>query len=643
MAALAASQARRRAAPAPPERPKSQSLTSYLLQPIHAPGLAAFRFVFAAAMAYDAFAMHARSEMDDFFCTPHRLTFAYRWTPFITPLSCDAMLRLPHVIGAAAILFGSGLLPVVGLLAFAVAYTFLFLAEATRYVNHFYLYSMLGWLLLGAALSSPSRLGFGCRRYQLYALRLQISFVYFFGGLVKLQREFLVELEPLRSYVRAAAAHFGADETARPWSLALAEPSLRLAAVGACAFDLLAPLALWSPRLRWPAFGVALAFHGLNHFVLFRTIGSFPLVSLATCALFLDAAPAAAAAARPSRASLLPLYVTAAHLAVQALVPLRHHWHSADVSWTRLGNEFGWRMMGDTTDGFLQIELGGLVVDGAPVRRSVYPVSASRYSDRRARVTVNAHQTQQLLAMPDALEQYVAAEALHACGGATDGCAQLRVTLDCWKSVNGRPYRRFCDPTFDWNAGGALGLGARLAAVDACVARRGEGADRRGCYREALTRGGGAALPFSSAWPPRWMVARPLGDDPAEAAAVAARRRWERRAIGTVEAFVHAPHATKDLSSFVDRILPGAAPAGAWVLCVHGMLGVEALRGGDAPNAEAETFITAGEAHRLVVNQHFRLRAVGRPLAPDVAAAWLYVMPRRGEEEAMRRALAENS
>ena len=331
------------------------------------------------------------------------------------------MLHLPHVIGGAAILFGTGLLPVVGLLAFAVAYTFLFLAEATRYVNHFYLYSMLGWLLLGAALSSPSRLGFGCRRYQLYALRLQISFVYFFGGLVKLQREFLVELEPLRSYVRAAAAHFGADEAARPWSLALAEPSLRLAAVGACAFDLLAPLALWSPRLRWPAFGVALAFHGLNHFVLFRTIGSFPLVSLATCALFLDAAPAAAAAARPSRASLIPLYVTAAHLAVQALVPLRHHWHSADVSWTRLGNEFGWRMMGDTTDGFLQIELGGLVVDGAPVSRSVYPVSASRYSDRRARVTVNAHQTQQLLAMPDALEQYVAAEALHACGGATDG------------------------------------------------------------------------------------------------------------------------------------------------------------------------------------------------------------------------------
>ena len=77
------------------------------------------------------------------------------------------------------------------------------------------------------------------------------------------------------------------------------------------------------------------------------------------------------------------------------------------------------------------------------------------------------------------------------------------------------------------------------------------------------------------------------------------------------------------------------------MLCVHGMLGVEVLRGDGA--TEAETFLTAGEAHRLVVNQHFRLRAVGRPLAPDVAAAWLYVMPRRGEEEAMRRALAENS
>ena len=260
------------AATAPPARPKPTSLTSFLLQPIHAPGLAAFRLVFAAAMAYDAFAMHARSEMDDFFCTPHRLTFAYRWTPFITPLSCDAMLHLPHVIGGAAILFGSGLLPVVGLLAFAVAYTFLFLAEATRYVNHFYLYSMLGWLLLGAALSSPSRLGFGCRRYQLYALRLQISFVYFFGGLVKLQREFLVELEPLRSYVRGRRALW--RRRGRPPVVARArraEPPprrrrrVRLRPAGA-ARAVVAEAAL--ARL-----GVALIFHGLNHFVLFRTIG----------------------------------------------------------------------------------------------------------------------------------------------------------------------------------------------------------------------------------------------------------------------------------------------------------------------------------------------------------------------------------
>ena len=435
-------------APAPPSRPKSQSLTSYLLQPVHAPGLAAFRFVFAAAMAYDAFAMHARSEVDDFFCTPHRLTFAYRWTPFIAPLSCDAMLRLPHVIGAAAILFGTGLLPVVGLLAFAVAYTFLFLAEATRYVNHFYLYSMLGWLLLGAALSSPSRLGFGCRRYQLYALRLQISFVYFFGGLVKLQREFLVELEPLRSYVRAAAAHSADETAARGRSRS---PRLPLAAVGACASTCSrrsrcgrrAALARLWRRARLPR---------PQPLVLFRTIGSFPLVSLATCALFLDAAPAAAAAARPSRASLIPLYVTAAHLGLQALVPLRHHWHSADVSWTRLGNEFGWRMMGDTTDGFLQIELGGLVVDGAGEPLRLPGVGVALLGSALARHRQRAPDAQ-LLAMPDALEQYVMPKHSTRAAARPTG-AQLRVTLDCWKSVNGRPYRRFCDPTFDRNAGG---------------------------------------------------------------------------------------------------------------------------------------------------------------------------------------------
>ena len=65
---------------------------------------------------------------------------------------------------------------------------------------------------------------------------------------------------------------------------------------------------------------------------------------------------------------------------------------------------------------------------------------------------------------------------------------------------------------------------------------------------------------------------------------------------------------------------------------------------GDSLSAEERAAAEhVGEAHRLVVDQHFQLRAVGRPLAPDVAAAWLYVMPRRGEEKAMQRALAENS
>ena len=33
--------------------------------------------------------------------------------------------------------------------------------------------------------------------------------------------------------------------------------------------------------------------------------------------------------------------------AVQILLPLRHHLLSDDVAWTKLGNEFAWRMMAD--------------------------------------------------------------------------------------------------------------------------------------------------------------------------------------------------------------------------------------------------------------------------------------------------------
>ncbi len=172
----------------------------------------------------------------------------------------------------------------------------------------------------------------------------------------------------------------------------------------------------------------SILFHGSNALI-FNTIGSFPLVSLAATLLFTKeaeinaemnaqagiprrASADAAGAARARRhhwSERACLLVGAAWICVQAAVPFRHHLLTSDVAWTKIGNEFAWRMMSDTTDGWISLNL---VLDGphtsgadaadAPSRRRLFtahPVQSG------APVTLTAHASLMLLSSPNLLAQ----------------------------------------------------------------------------------------------------------------------------------------------------------------------------------------------------------------------------------------------
>ena len=172
-------------------------------------------------------------------------------------------------------------------------------------------------------------------------------------------------------------------------------------------------------------------FHGSNALI-FNTIGSFPLVSLAATLIFTkeaeinaemnaaqvrmprragaDAASAARGGARRHRWSeRVSLLLGAAWICVQAAVPLRHHLLTSDVAWTKIGNDFAWRMMSDTTDGWISLNLvlddpptSGADAANAPSRRrlfSAHPVQSG------APVTLTAHASLMLLSSPNLLAQ----------------------------------------------------------------------------------------------------------------------------------------------------------------------------------------------------------------------------------------------
>ena len=613
--------------------------------PLQHRGLRWFRRAFCLLLLHDAYVVVSRGEMADFFGEPNRINFVYDVAPWVRPLDAAAMERLPHVIGAAVVLVGTGIAPCCGLLVAMVAQAYLFAVEAARYVNHLYLYVLLSTLLLLAAADTPR--GSDCRWWHLRLLRLQMCVVYFYGGVAKCNHTWLVEGEPLRAFLAMAVEP---GRPLRPLHGVLdSEAGVVCGAAIAALYDLAAPLALWfgPDRARLAAFTLGLLFHGGNS-LMFPTIHSFPFVCTAAYALFLQPdhdvsatkAAAAAAAAAASRASSAPAPawrvavstgMAACWAGVQLLLPLRYHMQSDDVAWSKLGDTFSWRMMADVTDGWVSVQLTPPLLPGQPRLRNgpqgptphrtppgMSPEAASprplqlHPQSANAAVTMPQHSIPLLLSSPSMLRQYVAAELAAACAGwrrrgAVDlgdgsyvpwpaatatagagsgagsgrleavaaGCVP-RVTVEAWKAVNGLPYQRWVDPTFDF---GRIGDDAAAAAG--------------GWWRV----------------PPAWMLPRIRLGAEAEARARDEAGAWQRRGY-TVEVFLDAPGRPP----FVDRILPGAARRGeATLVALHG---TTALQLGDA----ARSLVQGESAPLSVGREHVISCRGGGP------CSWLYAM-----------------
>ena len=219
-------------------------------------------------------------------------------------------------------------------------------------------------------------------------------------------------------------------------------------------------------------------------------------------------------------------------------------------------------------------------------------------------MTLTEHSIRQLVAMPRALEQWVAAEASTA--RLSLGETALAVYAECWKSVNGRPYQRYCDPTYDW---AAVAPHAHLSPSSLSEIPR--------------------ALVTSLLGPralPAWMLPREVGawgaPSAAEQSAQAAALQWRERGH-TVEAFVDVAGRPP----WRDRILTSAGHSTASLLCTHGEVELRS----NAPHRWDPTFgtpqpnLTArllpGRWAKLSIGRWHSIRVVG-----SSTASWLYVM-----------------
>jgi vitamin K-dependent gamma-carboxylase len=360
---------------------------AWLLRPVDAAWLAAFRICYGVALALSMARFLAYGWVDDFFVRP-KLFFKYWGFEWVQPLSETGMHALFWGLLVAAGCIALGLAFRLASALFALGLIYVQLIDVSTYLNHYYLAGLLALLLA----VSPAHRGWSLdawltRRRSatvsaawLYLFRFQVGVVYVFAGLAKLQPDWLLHAQPLRIWLGSS--------TALPLIgplFALPFVPLLLSWCGFLFDTTVVGFLLWR-KSRPYAYLVLLGFHAMTR-VLFP-IGMFPVImSLAALVFFSPswpralwsrrgALPPVPAPPRSGRWTTCALALGAAYCVLQLALPLRYLAYGGNVLWHEQGMRFSWRVMVRAKGG------GTTFLVYSPVRRHTYDVSPREYLTR---------------------------------------------------------------------------------------------------------------------------------------------------------------------------------------------------------------------------------------------------------------------
>ncbi|MBC7872098.1 MAG: HTTM domain-containing protein [Chitinophagaceae bacterium] len=329
--------------------------------PIPITPFAYMRFFFGAIMLWEVWRYFHHNWVYTYYMRP-TIYFSYYGMDWLRPLPGNGMITLFIGLGLLAFCIMIGLFYRLTMPLFFLGFTYVFLLDQSNYLNHFYLVALLSFLLVfipaHRAFSLDSRLrpkiyATTAPAWMLWLVRFQITIVYFFGGIAKLNSDWL-HGEPMRMWL--------AQRTDFPLiGQFFTEEWLVVAfSYGGIFIDLFAVPLLFIPRIRWLTMALLISFHLLN--ARLWNIGIFPWMMIALLPLFLPIAwweritisrrlahqqnIYANATTYPfsKKSQRLILIFLAIYCSFQLIFPLRHFFIPGHVSWTEEGEKFSWQM-----------------------------------------------------------------------------------------------------------------------------------------------------------------------------------------------------------------------------------------------------------------------------------------------------------
>ncbi|WP_162451611.1 HTTM domain-containing protein [Phytoactinopolyspora mesophila] len=233
-------------------------------QPVSGASSAFFRIAFGIAMFVNVWLYLPYLVHDYFIDTTFH--FSYAWFTFIEPPPGFGIQAVYVAKAALAVLIAIGLWYRFAIAAFFVLHTYVFLIDSTFFQNHEYLISLVSFFMIFMPLERrwsvdarrrPARASQTVPAWVVWLIRFQFGIVYFYGGVAKLNADWL-QGEPLRMWL-----HRRTDiEIIGP--LFEHEPVIWIMTYGSLIFDLAIVWLLLYRRTRVPAFIIATCFHLLN-------------------------------------------------------------------------------------------------------------------------------------------------------------------------------------------------------------------------------------------------------------------------------------------------------------------------------------------------------------------------------------------
>jgi len=332
------------------------------------------------------------------------------------------------------------------------SFTYVELMDKTTYLNHYYLVSLISFLMIFLPANASYSLDSFIRnksfrlipKWNVDSLKLMICIVYFYAGIAKINSDWLLEAQPLKIWLTSKydLPLLGNTIFQMDWIHVFFSWSGMF-------YDLLIAFILLNKKTRLFGFFLVVLFHVMTA-ILFPSIGMFPYIMITCSIIFFEPETHKKILEKfflliknpLNKVKSFKVYnykntkvvqtLMIVFFTIQLLFPFRYFLYPGELFWNEQGYRFSWRVMLIEKKGFTEFK----VVD-SETSESFY-VTNDKF--------LTEFQERQMSFQPDFILEYA-----HYIGDYynKNGLNNVQVYAESFVTLNGRLSKRFIDPTVD--------------------------------------------------------------------------------------------------------------------------------------------------------------------------------------------------